>query len=242
MGGCYSCRGWREEFQLESVCAAKRQPPLLPDDVRLLLETEKKFTTGKEDVEVVDALYRNFFEGVVGAATALNFEGLSWGSYHNTEAKALAAVLPHFVVLERLNLSRNALSAEGAYLAVADYLRGSKSLTSLELAGNGLGTAGAKALAPAISSCASLTSLDLSRTGLGPAGVKALIDGGAFTGSLTKLLIFGNGIGDDGAKAIADALNKNSACVLKKLVVDNKELLEHEGLKAACQLRGVELE
>ena len=58
---------------------------------------------------------------------------------------------------------------------------------------------------------------------------------------MTELDICGNFIEDDGAEAIADALNKNSACVLKKLVVDD-ELLEHEGLKAACQLRGVGLE
>ena len=42
-------------------------------------------------------------------------------------------------------------------------------------------------------------------------------------------------------EAIANALKANDSCVLKELTVDYG-LDNHEGLKSACQLRGVELE
>ena len=53
--------------------------------------------------------------------------------------------------------------------------------------------------------------------------------------------VYRNNIGSDGAEAIAVALKANDSCVLKKLRVDDG-LENHQGLKSACQLRGVELE
>ncbi|EOD19681.1 hypothetical protein EMIHUDRAFT_470060, partial [Emiliania huxleyi CCMP1516] len=137
---------WPSHMKLEGVCAARRHPPLQPDEARRLLVTEKKFTTGKEDVEVVDALYRRFFEGVAGTATALAFSGLKWGP---AESKALAAVLPRFVTLESLDLSMNELGAEGA-TELAGYLRVSASLTEVQLGSNQLKDEGVTAICNAV--------------------------------------------------------------------------------------------
>ena len=169
-------------WKLEVVCAAKRQPPLLPDEVRQLLETEKKFTTGKEDVEVVDALYRGFFKGVAGAATVLTFKGLQWGA---AEVKALAGVLPRFSVLQTLDLSDNKLGGEGAS-ELAGWLRGGASLTSLILSHNNIKGSG-EALGEALKANTSLKKLEMSNCGLDAEDGKGLAGGLAVHAPLTSL-------------------------------------------------------
>ena len=89
--------GWNRIFMLEGVCAAARLPPLLPDEVRRRLD-EKKFTS-KADVDVVDGLYRAFFDGAAASATQLDFSGLGWGE---AEAQQLQEVLPRFTQLKVL--------------------------------------------------------------------------------------------------------------------------------------------
>ena len=93
------------------VCRAARLPPLPPEEVRRRLEHEKTFTQGAADVDVVDKLYRAFFEGVAGHAKVLIFQELEWGE---AEARQLAAVLPRFAALERLDLDSNRLGDGGA--------------------------------------------------------------------------------------------------------------------------------
>ena len=104
--------GWLAE--LEGVCAAARLPPLLPDEVRRRLD-EKKFTS-KADVDVVDGLYRAFFDGAADSATQLNFSGLGWAE---AEARQLKEVLPRFTRLKALDLSDNALGAAGTSAIVS---------------------------------------------------------------------------------------------------------------------------
>ncbi|EOD28006.1 hypothetical protein EMIHUDRAFT_457094 [Emiliania huxleyi CCMP1516] len=165
---------WPSHMKLEGVCAARRHPPLQPDEARRLLVTEKKFTTGKEDVEVVDALYRRFFEGVAGTATALAFSGLKWGP---AESKALAAVLPRFVTLESLDLSMNELGAEGA-TELAGYLRVSASLTEVQLGSNQLKDEGVTAICNAVKDTRVFTSLirfSFDAAGLGHEGQLAVV-------------------------------------------------------------------
>ena len=114
------------DCSLEGVCAAARLPPLLPDEVRRLLATEKKFTASA-DLDRVDQLYRTFFDGVTLAATQLNMQGLGWT---RTQVKQLVAVLPCFTTLTWLDLSNNELGAEGAK-AVAPAIAVNASLTSV---------------------------------------------------------------------------------------------------------------
>ena len=85
------------ECILENVCAAARMPPLLPDEVRRRLD-KKKFTS-KADVDVVDRLYRAFFNGAASSAAQLDFRGLGWGE---AEVQQLKEVLPRFTQLKAL--------------------------------------------------------------------------------------------------------------------------------------------
>ena len=116
------------EWRLDSTCAAARPPPLLPNEVRRLLEQEKKFTA-KSDVDVVANLYRSFFECAC-TTPSLKLSGLGWGE---AEAAQLAVVLQYFSGLCLLDLSKNKLGPAGAAL-LAPVLKELQQLSSLKCA------------------------------------------------------------------------------------------------------------
>ena len=63
-----------------------------------MLEHEKVFFA-RADIAVVAALYASFFDAVVPEQQALTFSKLGWTA---REASKLAAALPHFGSLQRL--------------------------------------------------------------------------------------------------------------------------------------------
>ena len=72
-------------------------------------------------------LYRSFFDAVASTATVLIFSELEWRA---AEVRLLIKVLPRFIALTSLDLSRNRLDAE-AGKALADALLVNGSLTSV---------------------------------------------------------------------------------------------------------------
>ena len=112
---------------LNDVCTANRQPPMDPDWVAQELRTNKKFT-GKGDVPVVEALYRDYFEGVASTATVLNFSRLQWG---DEEVATLVSVLPRYVSLNSLNMSENCIGSDGAQ-RLSEALKSHPTLQSLK--------------------------------------------------------------------------------------------------------------
>ena len=112
---------------LNAVCSAKRQPPMDPDWVAQELRTTKKFT-GKGDVPVVEALYRDYFEGVASTATVLNFSKLQWG---DAEVATLLLMLPRYVSLTSLNMSDNGIGSDGAQ-RLSEALKSHPTLQSLK--------------------------------------------------------------------------------------------------------------
>ena len=109
--------------------AARRLPPLSPEEVTRRLETELKFT-GRGDIPVVAELYRTFFEHAAVHAKHLDFGRLGWGS---EQLEQLAELFPRFLACEELNLAGNTFGAAGAAL-LASLLRNNSTLTSLEFA------------------------------------------------------------------------------------------------------------
>ena len=83
---------------LETVCAARRQPPVPPKDVQHALETTKTFT-GKGDLPVVIDLYSTYYHHVASTTVDLEFANLKWGP---EEAEVLAKALPDFVACRKL--------------------------------------------------------------------------------------------------------------------------------------------
>ena len=98
MEQAYGEDSFNNSSRLDRTCAARRDPPLLPDEVRRLLREEEKFTS-RADVEVVGDLYARFFESVTLVVTHLNFKGLQW---EDEQAHGLAVVLPSCGKLQKV--------------------------------------------------------------------------------------------------------------------------------------------
>ena len=106
--------------------------------------------------------------------------------------------------------------------AIADALRVSASLTSIDLRGNWLGDEGAKCIAEGISICASLTSINLYDNGIGYEGAKHLAKGISVS-ALTYLDIRSNNLSGEGAVQLSAAVLGN-AKIEKFNVIPVKEL------------------
>ena len=154
---CYSGGYFKPANRLDTVCAAKRTVPLLPEAADKLLHTVKAFTV-PADADVVSRVYRGFFEDVATTVERLDFPTLSWGL---SEAKSLAQTLPRFLQLSSLDVSHNDLGAEGG-VALAPALTACTRLRSLNLAECNLGALGGAAIARAVGTHPVLTSLDVS--------------------------------------------------------------------------------
>ena len=110
----------------------------------------------------------------------------------------------------QLDLSSNQLCGINAYgqgiytakgiTAIAEALKVTGSLTSLELQWNEIGDKGAAAIAKGLSNNGSLTELNIAVNHLGPEGAKAIAKGLSNNGSLTKLDLLYNQL-DESAKA-----------------------------------------
>ena len=91
--------------------------------------------------------------------------------------------------------------------AAVSALRGDDAApTSLRLADNSIGDAGAAALAEAVKVSATLTTLHLGGNGIGADGAAALAEAVKVSASLTTLHLTDNSIGAAGAAALAEAV------------------------------------
>ena len=151
--------------------------------------------------------------------------------------------------------------------AIADALRVTASLTSIDLSHNSLGvpgkddgydsdgdektkfvadSSGIKAISQAISVSGPLTSINLSWSMLGPADAKALVDGGAFRGSLTECTLLKNEFDVETARMLAQISKekKISLCGIKpdqteaSFAYTNLKLADGVLIAAALEFRG----
>lgn len=88
----YGNSNFPADWCLNRVCAVKRKPLRDPGWVAKELRTTKKFTC-EGDANLVDGLYRDYFDSVTSSTRALNFSGLQWG---DAEVASLALVLPRY--------------------------------------------------------------------------------------------------------------------------------------------------
>ena len=242
------------DAMLACVCARRRPPPPSPETVRRLLQTEKRFTNSSDVSKVAD-LYATFF-GKVTNVGELEFQGLEWGAADVVE---LCEVLPRFVALRTLDLSRNNIGPEGASslgealkvnaggatlvlghnqfgdegaITIAEALKVNAVVTSLYLGYNSIGDEGAIAIAEALKVNAVLTTLNLGYNSIGVEGAKAIAEALKVNAVLTSVDLWANSIGDDGAKAIAEALKVNA--VLTTLILWQNSIGD-EGAKAIAE-------
>lgn len=118
--------------------------------------------------------------------------------------EALASEGSVLAGLTLLDLADNGIGADGARALVAPRSV-LANLTSLDLSGNVIGDDGAEALAQPGSALCRLTNLDLSSNGIYANGIRALVQHGSALSKLITLNLFDNHVRDDGAEALAAA-------------------------------------
>ena len=201
------CGGWTEGAagfnRVEKRCAVGRDPPLSPQAMSEVVRTQKRFT-GKGDLEIVDAMYKEFFDAVAHTVEELMLNKLEWGP---EEACALAEALPSFTSCRKLSLANNLIGDKGA-AAIFNALHAAPSLQSVGMYFCGLGDEAAVAIAAVLKQNSTLTSLDLSdNSGMGDAGALALAEAVGCNTTLKSLnLRFGSvSEKDKGGAALKDA-------------------------------------
>jgi Ran GTPase-activating protein (RanGAP) involved in mRNA processing and transport len=106
----------------------------------------------------------------------------------------------------RKNVMRGGVLSKDLQDIIKRLIDNDRTLTTLDINGNHIGSEGAKALATALSGNETLTTIDIIFNNIGDEGAQAIAEALKTNTTLTKLNISGNNIGDAGAKAIAEAL------------------------------------
>ena len=132
-----------------------------------------------------------------------------------------------------VDLSWKNIGDDGAR-ALADALKVSCSMTSVNLIGNKIGADGARALADALKVSRSMTSVDLGGNKIGDDGARALADALKVSSSMTSVDLLQNDIGADGARALADALKVSRSMTTVNLSWNN---IGDDGARALAELR-----
>ena len=204
---------------LEARCSVGRDPPLSPQAMSEVVRTQKRFT-GKGDLEIVTAMYRDFFDAVAPTVEELLLQELKWGP---KEACALTEVLPRFSSCHKLILSYNNIGTRGA-AAIFNALHAAPLLQSVGMRFCELGDDGATAIAAVLKQNSTLTSLDLSgNTDMGDAGVLALAEAVDCNTTLKSLNLSLCEFGNDEEQAVlrnaAAASNGKRGDAAEKLVM-----------------------
>ncbi len=134
--------------------------------------------------------------------------------------------------LTKLNLWGNGIGDQGAK-AIADVLETNTTLTKLDLWGNGIGDEGAQAIADVLETNTTLTKLDLTDIQIGAEGAQAIVGVLKTNTTLNELHLGDNSIGDEGAKKLADILETNTT--LTKLNFQFNKIGD-EGAKAIADV------
>ncbi|CAF0808401.1 unnamed protein product [Adineta steineri] len=121
----------------------------------------------------------------------------------------LAAGLRHNATLTTLNLARNGIDGVGAQY-LGDALQHNTTLTTLNLSGNGIREVGAQHLAAGLRHNTTLTTLYLQNNGIGDVGAQYLADALQQNTTLTTLNLAGCRIREVGAQHLATGLRQNT--------------------------------
>ncbi len=128
-----------------------------------------------------------------------------------------------------VDLLGNNIGSAGAR-AIAKALGINNTITSVDLGENNIGSAGAVAIAKALEFNNTITSVDLGSNEIGDEGAVAIAKALEFNNTITSVDLGGNSIGDEGAVAIAEALKVNKT-------ITSVILSDYEGYEGARAIR-----
>ena len=154
----------------------------------------------KGGVAIAEALKAN------GSLTSLN---LATNNIGQEGGAAIAEALKVNSSLTSIDVGGNEITKE-AVLALVKVFK-EKQMTYINLTSCNLDADGAKEVAEYVRVSCSLTTLDLQGNKLGPESGEAIAEALKVNGSLTILSLYNNQIGEAGAAAIAEALKVNSS-------------------------------
>ena len=135
--------------------------------------------------------------------------------------RLLSEALIHNKTIKTISLWNNGVGSEGAK-ALAEALKHNGTLEKIFLARNMIGIEGAKRLSEALPLNYALQSLDIRGNCIGKEGAIALSEALKRNKALRVLIIPDNKIGNEGAKALSEALKHNNT--LQEMIMDNNNI------------------
>jgi len=142
--------------------------------------------------------------------------------------KAVADALKTSRAITTIELFQNIIGDDG-WKALADALRVNRSITGILVLRSIVGDEGCKAFADALKINATITNIHFNMNGIGAEGGKALAEALKVNQAVTDISLAFNRIGAEGGKALADALKTNTA--ITSIDLENNEIA-HEGCEA----------
>ena len=143
-----------------------------------------------------------------GSNNQLSFICLGLDILGNELTVILCEAIKNSKTVTSLDLSGNGVDGSGA-TCIAEAIKVINTLSSLNLSNNGIGDIGATSIAEAIKVNKTVTDLNLSRNGISYIGATSIAEAMKVNETLTHLSLWGNDIGDAGATSIAEAINVN---------------------------------
>ena len=143
-----------------------------------------------------------------GSNYQLSFICLGLDILGNELTVILCEAIKNSKTVTSLDLSGNGVDGSGA-TCIAEAIKVINTLSSLNLSNNGIGDIGATSIAEAIKVNKTVTNLNLSRNGISYIGATSIAEAMKVNETLTHLSLWGNDIGDAGATSIAEAINVN---------------------------------
>ena len=175
---------------------------LLPDSTT----SEWRFVIKKE-VDVDDVVVEHLAEAVRNNSSMQALGLCCQSCFSDVGAKALVEAINCNAIFEELELSYN----KAGSISFTKAFGSNTALKKLVLRYNGIGDAGAEALAKGLSCNTFLEELDLTNNGIGGnGGLVAFAQAIRSNTALKKLVLESNDIGDAGAEALAEVLSCNT--------------------------------
>lgn len=196
------CSAESKDADYETDLEVDEEKWLYPERFELDLTGKQKYVKVCEDMGISPTTY--FIKHIQDRELKMKFHGLG-----PQRMKALAIPLQCNTNIEILNLTGNAIDADGA-MCLTKVLKENFFITELVLAENNLGTEGGKSISEMLINNRNLYKIDLTGNDIGDGAASGFCDV-LFNNKLLKTLLLGhNSFEDEGARLFKSAIADNA--------------------------------